>query len=408
MDFLLNEDQMMIHELAQQFAQDVLQPRIDEIEEGVDVEVRDGTMQRQLPQDIYQQMAECGFMGISFPEEYDGMGMGHVEQAIVIKEISRVSPSVGKALDVYILGLEALDLYANDEQKKKWLAPCCRGEQTVSFAFTEPDTGSDPKMLKTRLEKQKDGTYKVNGVKRFISNAGYDGPAVLFGLLKDEETGKDLVTGFVVEKFCQGYSVSSPWEKIGYRGSHVWDIFLDDVIITDDNILGKPGDGFTQLLGTTAYGKLGFTAVFTGTALGAADIALNYCREKLHRGKPITKFPTTQLRLSTMLTYAHTAELLLLEAADFCDKHHFEPDDIATMREVQAHTAQCKGYAAETATKVATMAVNAMGAYGVCDEYQAERFVRDAAIAPNIEGAGDIQYLIHGMYVGANGNTVFH
>ena len=210
MDFLLNEDQQMIHELAQQFAQDVLQPRIDEIEEGVDVQVKDGTMQKQLPQDIYQQMAECGFMGISFPEEYDGMGMGHLEQAIIIKELSRVSPSVGKALDVYILGLEALDLYANDEQKKKWLAPCCRGEQTVSFAFTEPDTGSDPKMLKTRLEKQADGTYKVNGVKRFISNAGYDGPCVLFGLLKDEESGKDLVTGFVVEKFCQGYSVSSP------------------------------------------------------------------------------------------------------------------------------------------------------------------------------------------------------
>ena len=408
MDFLLNEDQQMIHELAQQFAQDVLQPRIDEIEAGVDVQVKDGTMQKQLPQDVYQQMAECGFMGISFPEEYNGMGMGHLEQAIIIKELSRVSPSVGKALDVYILGLEALDLYANHEQKVRWLAPCCRGEQTVSFAFTEPETGSDPKMLKTRLEKQADGTYKLNGVKRFISNAGYDGPCVLFALLKDEESGKDLVTGLCIDKFCQGYSVSSPWEKIGYRGSHVWDIFLDDVIVTDENILGKPGDGFTQLLGTTAYGKLGFTAVFTGTALGAADIALNYCQEKLHRGKPITKFPTTQFRLSTMLTYAHTAELLLLEAADFCDKHHFEPDDIATMREVQAHTAQCKGYAAETATKVATMAVNAMGAYGVCDEYQAERFVRDAAIAPNIEGAGDIQYLIHGMYVGANGNTVFH
>ena len=203
----------------------------------------------------------------------------------------------------------------------------------------------------------------------------------------------------------KGYSISSPWEKIGYRGSEVYDIFMDDIVVTEDQILGKPGDGFTQLLGTTAYGKLGFTAVFVGTALGAADIALKYCQEKLHRGKPITKFPTTQLRLSTMLTYAHTAELLLLEAADYCDHNHFANDDIATMRAVQARTAQAKGYAAETATKVATMAVNAMGAYGVCDEYQAERFVRDAAIAPNIEGSGDIQYLIHGMYVAANGNT---
>ena len=203
----------------------------------------------------------------------------------------------------------------------------------------------------------------------------------------------------------KGYSISSPWEKIGYRGSEVYDIFLDDVKVTEDQILGKPGDGFTQLLGTTAYGKLGFTAVFVGTALGAADIALKYCQEKLHRGKSITKFPTTQLRLSTMLTYAHTAELLLLEAADYCDHNHFAGDDIPTMRAVQARTAQAKGYAAETATKVATMAVNAMGAYGVCDEYQAERFLRDAAVAPNIEGSGDIQYLIHGMYVAANGNT---
>ena len=244
-----------------------------------------------------------------------------------------------------------------------------------------------------------------HGVKRFISNAGYDGPCVLFALQKDEESGKDLVTGLVIDKFCEGYSISSPWEKIGYRGSEVYDIFLDDVKVTEDQILGKPGDGFTQLLGTTAYGKLGFTAVFVGTALGAADIALKYCQEKLHRGKSITKFPTTQLRLSTMLTYAHTAELLLLEAADYCDHNHFEPDDIPTMRAVQARTAQAKGYAAETATKVATMAVNAMGAYGVCDEYQAERFLRDAAVAPNIEGSGDIQYLIHGMFVAANGNT---
>ena len=302
MEFKLNEDQQMIHDLAKDFAESVLQPRIDEIEAGEMTEVSNGEKHPQLPHDIHQQLAECGFIGISFPEEYNGLGMGHVEQAIVIKELSRISPSVGKCLDVYILGLEALDLYASPEQKEKYLAPCCSGEQTVSFAFTEPDTGSDPKMLKTRLEKQADGTYKLNGVKRFISNAGYDGPCVLFALQKDEESGKDLVTGLVIDKFCEGYSISSPWEKIGYRGSEVYDIFLDDVKVTEDQILGKPGDGFTQLLGTTAYGKLGFTAVFVGTALGAADIALKYCQEKLHRGKSITKFPTTQLRLSTMLT----------------------------------------------------------------------------------------------------------
>ena len=160
MEFKLNEDQQMIHDLAKDFAESVLQPRIDEIEAGEMTEVSNGEKHPQLPHDIHQQLAECGFIGISFPEEYNGLGMGHVEQAIVIKELSRISPSVGKCLDVYILGLEALDLYASPEQKEKYLAPCCSGEQTVSFAFTEPDTGSDPKMLKTRLEKQADGSYK--------------------------------------------------------------------------------------------------------------------------------------------------------------------------------------------------------------------------------------------------------
>jgi len=258
-------------------------------------------------------------------------------------------------------------------------------------------------MLKTTLKKTGEGKYVLNGVKRFISNAAYEGPLVLFAL--EEIDGKEVVSGVVIDKFCKGYSISTPWEKIGFHGSEVYDIFMDDIEVTEDQILGKHGDGFTQLLGTTAYGKLGFTAVFAGTALGAADIALKYCQEKMHRGKSITKFPTTQLRLSTMLTYAHTAELLLMEAADYCDQNHFASDDVNTMRAVQARTAQAKGYAAETATKVATMAVNAMGAYGVCDEYQAERFLRDAAIAPNIEGSGDIQYLIHGMFVASKGNT---
>ena len=202
MEFKLNEDQQMIHDLAKDFAETVLQPRIDEIEQGEMVEVSNGQKHPQLPHDIHQQLAECGFIGISFPEEYNGLGMGHVEQAIVIKELSRVSPSVGKCLDVYILGLEALDLYASPEQKEKYLAPCCSGEQTVSFAFTEPETGSDPKMLKTRLEKQADGTYKLNGVKRSAEGRGVrQGPGhrpghrqVLRGLLHLLPLGEDRLS----------------------------------------------------------------------------------------------------------------------------------------------------------------------------------------------------------------------
>ncbi|MBP1758479.1 MAG: Butyryl-CoA dehydrogenase [Firmicutes bacterium] len=387
MEFTLNEQQQMVEELAKDVAQNAIAPRVEEIEKA-----------EHFPEDLVKLFAESGFVGISFPEEYGGMGMGHIEQAIILKELSRVSPSTGKMLDVMLLGLEAIDLYANHEQKVKYLAPCISGEQIVSFAFTEPETGSDPKMLKTNLKKQADGTYKLNGVKRFISNAAYAGPIVMFAN-EEGADGQTLCTGFVFDKFCKGYSISSPWEKIGYRGSEVYDIFMDDIIITEDQILGKHGDGFTQLLGTTAYGKLGFTAVFVGNMLGATDLAVKYCREKLHRGKSIAKFPTVQLRIAEQVTYAKTAELLLMHAADICDNNHFANDDVATMRYVQSFTAQAKGYAAEMAPKVCQMAVNSLGAYGVCDEYQVERFLRDAAIAPNIEGAGDIQKLIFGMFI---------
>lgn len=383
MEFKLNEQQQMVYELAKDVAENAIAPRVDEIEKG-----------EHFPEDLTQLFAESGFIGISFPEEYGGMGMGHMEQAIILKEISRVSPSAGCVLDVYLLGLEALELYANHEQKEKYLAPCIAGEKIVSFAFTEPETGSDPKMLKSVLKKNGEGKYLLNGVKRFISNAAYEGPIVMFALLE----GTEQVTGFVFDKFCKGYSISTPWEKIGYHGSEVYDIFMDDIEITEDQILGAHGDGFTQLLGTTAYGKLGFAAVFTGTMLGAADLAVKYCKEKLHRGKPISKFPTVQLRIAELTTYAQTAELLLMRAASVCDDNPFDPHDIPVMRMVQSATAQAKGYAAEMAPQVCTMAVNALGAYGVCDEYQVERFLRDAAIAPNIEGSGDIQKLIYGMY----------
>lgn len=385
MEFTLNEQQQMVEELAKDVATNAILPRVEEIEKS-----------EHFPDDLVKLFAESGFIGISFPEEYGGMGMGHIEQAIILKELSRVSPSTGKMMDVLLLGLEAIDLYATHEQKMKYLKPCIEGEQIVSFAFTEPDTGSDPKMLKTTLVKQADGTYKLNGVKRFISNAAYPGPIVMFA--KEVVDDKELCTGFIFDKFCQGYSISTPWEKIGYHGSEVYDIFMDDIVITEEQILGKHGDGFTQLLGTTAYGKLGFTAVFVGNMLGATDLAVKYCKEKLHRGKPISKFPTVQLRIAEQCTYAKTAELLMYYAADICDTNHFANDDVDTMRYVQSFTAQAKGYAAEMAPIVCQMAVNSLGAYGVCDEYQVERFLRDAAIAPNIEGAGDIQKLIYGMY----------
>ena len=180
---------------------------------------------------------------------------------------------------------------------------------------------------------------------------------------------------------------------MGFQGSHVYDVFLDEVEVTEEAILGQHGQGFDILIGATTYGKLAFSAVFTGSIGGAYELAVKYAKEKLHRGKPIGKFPTIQTKIAQIAANALSAQLMLYKSAEDADTIK---DDI---RKVQCSTAQLKGYIADLAVETNVMALNVMASYGVTKEYQIERFVRDSLIAPNIEGAADIQRLIAGSYI---------
>ena len=196
-----------------------------------------------------------------------------------------------------------------------------------------------------------------------------------------------------MKKFCKGYSISTPWEKIGFHGSHVYDVFFDDVEVGEEDILGGYGKGFDLLIGTTTYGKLAFSAVFAGAMEGAYELAVKYTQEKLHRGTSIGKFPTNQLRISEIAANTLSAQLMLYRAASDADAI------TGDIRRVQAITALAKGYIADLATRTIQMALNAHGSYGVTEEYNVERFLRDASIFPNIEGAADVQRLISGNYI---------
>lgn len=377
MEFKLNENEEMIRDLAKDYAQKNLANRIDEIENA-----------DKFPEDLFAKMADIGFIAMNFPEQYGGMELGYLAESIAIEEISKVSASAGAVLTVTLLPLEAINMYGNEEQKQKYLVPGLQGEFKGSFAFTEAGTGSDPKQLITVAKKTGDGKYKINGVKRFISNASYEGPMVIFA--KEAET--EECTAFIINKFCKGYSLSTPWEKVGLKGSHIYDVFLDDVEVTEEDVLGEHGKGFDYLIGATAYGKLAFSAVFTGTMGGAFDLAKKYAQEKLHRGKPIAKFPTIQSKISQIAAKTLSAQLMLYKAAQ-------DADNISDIRQVQCSTALLKGYVADLAVETNVMSLNILSAYGVTDEYRVERYVRDSLIAPNIEGAAEIQRLISGSYI---------
>ena len=180
---------------------------------------------------------------------------------------------------------------------------------------------------------------------------------------------------------------------MGLQGSRIYDVFLDEVEVTEEDILGGHGQGFDILIGTTTYGKLTFSAVFAGAIGGAYELAVKYAKEKMHRDKPIAKFPTIQDKIARIAANALSARLMLYKTAEDADAIK---DDI---RKVQASTALLKGYVADLAVESNVMALNVLASYGVTAEYKVERFVRDSLVAPNIEGAADIQRLIAGSYI---------
>ncbi len=379
MEFKLNEMQEMIRDLARDFAKSALHDRIDEIEAEENV--------GHFPPDLYQQMCDSGFLGIAFPEAYGGNGMGHDCMTLCLEELAKISPSAATALNITLTPLEAVMMYGTEAQKAAIIPPALTGETNPAMAFTEAGTGSDPKQLKTVARLEGD-TWVINGVKRFISNAQYPGELLLYAL--EADTG--AVTAFIVDKFCEGYTISTPWDKVGLKGSAVYDVFLDDVKVPNDaaHILGKRGDGFGVLKGVTGYGKLGFSSIFLGTLGGALDRARDYITTKTHREGVITKFQAVQIKFAQLLAVYESCRFMVYKAAEL-GGDPFDPNFVPYSALVKAHVG-------DAALQGCILAMNLMGSYGVMAEYRVENFLRDALIGPHVEGQTDVQRVIAAGY----------
>jgi alkylation response protein AidB-like acyl-CoA dehydrogenase len=376
MEFKLNETQQMIKEVGAEIAQKVVLPRVEEIESS-----------RTVPEDIFAAIAESGILGVPFPEEYGGIDSGNVALMSALEEIAKVCPSVSVSTLVCISLMEAVKNYGTEEQKQRYLPDGIEGKYRGSLAFTEPGTGSDPKQITTTAKK--DGEfYILNGTKRFISNASYAGPILLFA--RDSETGD--VTAFIFDKLCDGYSLSSPWDTVGMHGSAIYDVFLDNVKIHESCILGKPGDGFSILLGTVAHSKVALCATFVGAMAAAYDLAVTYAKEKKHRDQSISKFQAIQIKIAQVAAHVESCRLLTMKLAE-------ESDDRSNLDRMKAWVGMTKAFVSDASVQCTLLCMNVFGAYGVTDEYKVERFMRDTLIAPHIEGVSDLQRVIAGGYI---------
>lgn len=379
MDFTLSKEQLLIQKGAREIAEKYVGPLAKQIDR-----------ENRVPDTIMEMLGDMGYFGLTFPEELGGVEAGYDGYVLVQEQLTKVCSGLGVLLGGNALGLGAIYYFGTQAQKEKYIRPTLetKGKQIASFAFTEPGTGSDPRQLTTSAVKNGD-SYVLNGTKRFISMGDYPGPLVIFAKEKDNH---EAISAFIVDKFCKGYSASEPWEKIGYHGASLVDIYLNDVTIPLENRLGESGQGFDILLFIIALGKVTTSTIALGGILGAYEQALKYATEKLHRGKPISIFQSIQIKLANLYIKYETARWLCYRLAQLANNIK-DPSQFA----YEAALAKC--YCGDTVVESAKLACDVHGSYGVTRDYDIERIYRDAIIGPEIEGVSDIQRVIIAGYL---------
>jgi alkylation response protein AidB-like acyl-CoA dehydrogenase len=376
MDFDLTEEQTMIQETIRKFANEEIAPVANENDKKA-----------QFPQDIFQKLAELGFMGTPIPEEYGGAGFDFISHAIVAEEIGRVDSSLRGTYSVQVSLVELpLNKYGNEKQKQKYLTKLTSGEWIGCFGLTEPNAGSDPGgMISTAKE---DGDYYVlNGQKTWITNAGLADIAIVYAKT-DPDAGAKGITAFIVEKDFEGFSTRDLHDKLGLRASNTGEIFLEDCRVPKENILGEVNKGFKIALGTLDFGRYTVAAGCVGLAQGCIDICKTYAKERIQFGKPIASFQLVQQMIADMVVECEAGRLLVYRAG------HMKNKGLPNTRE----TSIAKYYCSEMANRVAYKAIQVHGGYGFSGEYDVERFYRDARINTLYEGTSQIQQLIIGAY----------
>ncbi|MBF0570651.1 MAG: acyl-CoA dehydrogenase family protein [Candidatus Omnitrophica bacterium] len=369
MDYLLNDQQIMIRDLCRQITDEKIRPAAAEYDKN-----------EKFPWDIVKVIAQADLFGVYIEEKYGGMGGGVFELCLATEEFSKGCAGIALCYSATALGAYPLILYGSDEQKQKYLPAIARGERLAAFGLTEPAAGSDASALQTTAEKQGDH-YILNGVKHFITNGG-DAEIYTIIAMTDKEKGARGASLFLVEKGTPGFSFGKKEEKMGIRASSTRELIFNDCKIPKENLLGREGMGFIAAMKTFDKSRPGIGAQALGIAQGALDEALKYAKQRKQFEKSITSFQGIQWMLADMATEVEAARALVYASAREVD---------AGKKDIGSHSAMAKMYASDVAMKVAVDAVQIFGGYGYMREYPAEKYMRDAKITQIYEGTNQIQ-----------------
>lgn len=370
MHFDLSDDHQLLRQTVRDFAEEQIAPVAEELDR-----------EHRFPYDIVAALAQLGLMGIPIPEEHGGGGGDTLAYALAIEELTRVDSSVAITVAAHTsLGTMPIVLFGSDEQKSRWLPDLASGRRLAAFGLTEPEAGSDAGATRTTAE-LRDGSWVVNGSKIFITNAGTDLTALVTITAR---TAEDEISNIVVPNGAEGYEISEPMRKMGWRASDTRELSFRDCAVPEDHLLGERGAGLRQFLEILDGGRISVAAMGLGLAQGAFDLASSYARERKQFGQPIGKFQAIQFQLADMATEIEAGRNLVYKAAWLKDQG----------RPFAHAAAIAKLYTGELANRVVNSALQIHGGYGFMDEYAVSRLYRDQKVLEIGEGTNEIQRLV--------------
>jgi hypothetical protein len=372
-DFSFTDEQNQLRRSIREFAEGEILPHVMEWDEA-----------SKFPIEIMPKLAEMGLLGVIFPEQYGGAGLGYVEYVIAIEELSRIDGSVGIIVAAHnSLCSNHIFKFGTEEQKKKYLTPLAQGKKIGAWSLTEPEAGSDAGG--TRTTAKRDGNnWVINGSKTFCTNGHYADYAVVMALT-DKSKNSHGISAFIVEKGTPGFKPGKKENKLGLRASDTSELIFTDCKVPAENMLGAEGEGFIGSLKILDGGRISIAALGLGMAQGALDAAIKYSKQRKQFGQAISEFQAIQFKLADMATQVEAARLLVYQAAWLADRK-----DVRFTRE----SSMAKLFSSEVAVRVANECVQIHGGYGFIKDYPAEKFYRDVKLCTIGEGTSEIQKLV--------------
>jgi alkylation response protein AidB-like acyl-CoA dehydrogenase len=375
--FSSNDNQVMVGQMAKDFAEKNIRPYVMEWDEA-----------QTFPVELFKKLGELGMMGVLVPAEYGGSGFGYFEYVTVIVEIAKVCGSIGLSVAAHnSLCTGHILAFGTEEQKHKWLPKLASAEWIGAWGLTEANTGSDALGMTTTAVLDGDH-YIVNGSKNWITH-GKSGDVAVVMVRTGDKGDSNGISALVIEKGTPGFTHGKKENKLGMRASETTELVFDNCRVPKENLLGAEGEGFKQAMKVLDGGRISIAALSLGIAKGAFQAAVGYAKERRQFGQPIANFQGISFKLADMATEIEAAELLIMQAADFKNRH----------KPVTKQSAMAKYFASEVAVRCATEAVQIFGGYGYTKDFPVEKYYRDAKLCTIGEGTSEIQKIVIGREI---------